>query len=229
MNKEQELQAELKRFAYAVSHDLQSPLRLITSYLQLIQRHLPQDDPKLQDFVNEALAGSQDMSSYINDLLQYSRVVNADYTPESFNITKLLSLELMKRQMKDENMVVTLDESTPFMVLAMKDQIKKLIEHLIDNAVKFRTEDQNLHISIDIQEVDNNIQIGIADNGIGIDGDNLSRVFELYRQLHPKSQYPGNGMGLAISQKIIALNKGKIWATSAKGGGATLWFTLPKM
>lgn len=227
MTKEQELQKELKRFAYAVSHDLQSPLRLVTSYLQLIQRQIPADDARLQDFVQEALTGSKDMASYIEDLLQYSRIINSDYQADTVDITKLISLDIMKRQAAGEDFEVTFDDNQTFHVLGVKEHVKKLIQHLIDNAIKFKNRDQKLALTIDIQPKGATLQVGISDNGIGISPDNVTRIFELYRQLHPKSEYKGNGMGLAICQKIIQLHQGEIWVNSVPQEGTTMFFTLP--
>jgi two-component system NtrC family sensor kinase len=217
---------ELESFAYVASHDLQEPLRAISSFLQLVEkRYKDKLDDKGRDFIHRAVNGAQRMQEMINDLLTYSRITTRGKSFELHSLEKILDRVLtnLSPTIERKNAVVTRD---PLPELTCDEsQIHRLFQNLISNAIKFCNRSQpDIHISA--KEQKDHWLLSVKDNGIGIDPAHQDTIFKIFQRLHGKGKYPGTGIGLAICQKIIDRHEGKIWVESKPGKGSTFFFTL---
>lgn len=218
--------ADLERFAYIASHDLQEPLRMIGSYVQLIEkRYAAKLDADGKEFIGYAVDGAKRMQTMINDLLSYSRLRHAVKRvacplEQSLRAT-LANLDLAIRDAEGE---VT-HEALPT-VHADPAQMLLLLQNLIGNALKFRG-DRPAKIHLSVQVTGGLATIAVHDAGLGIDPRFHQRIFEIFRRLHSASDYPGSGIGLAICRRIVESHGGKIWVESTAGAGSTFYFTLP--
>jgi light-regulated signal transduction histidine kinase (bacteriophytochrome) len=228
---EEELQrsnAELQQFAYVASHDLQEPLRMVSSYTQLLAEcYQGQLDAQADKFIAFATEGATRMQQLLEDLLDYSRVSRRPQPFEPINCTTILKdvLTDLAVTMQESSAVVTAD-SLPT-VLGDRTQLRQLLQNLISNAIKFRREEPPLvHIRAEPQE--DFWLFTVRDNGIGIDPQFAERIFVLFQRLHSRQEYPGTGIGLAICKKIVERHAGRIWVESHLGEGSTFYFTLPR-
>jgi PAS domain S-box-containing protein len=218
---------ELEQFAYISSHDLQEPLRMISSYLQLLQRRYQgQIDEKADKYIYYAVDGASRMQGLITDLLEFSRVATRATEPEltdsEFVLDQTLSnLELFIKQ----NRASVSHDPLP-KVIADSSQLGQVFQNLITNGLKFHGEEApKIHISAERKEKE--WQFSVKDNGIGIDPPYSEKIFEVFKRLHTKENYPGTGIGLAICKKIVERHGGHIWVESELGKGSTFYFTLP--
>ncbi|MGB9202106.1 sensor histidine kinase, partial [Methanobacterium sp.] len=220
--------AELEQFAYISSHDLQEPLRMIASYLQLLERRYKGElDAKADKYIKFSVDGATRMQNLIDDLLDFSRVTTQanELKPtdlESVYTDVLSNLEVLI----SENDAIIKHETLPI-IIADKTQISQVFQNLINNAIKFRSKDQP-KINITVKEEDNQWLFAVQDNGIGIDPKHSDRIFEVFKRLHKRRDYPGTGIGLAICRKIIERHGGRIWVESELGKGSIFYFTLQK-
>ena len=220
--------AELEQFAYISSHDLQEPLRMIASYLQLLERRYKGElDAKADKYIKFSVDGATRMQNLIDDLLDFSRVTTQanELKPtdlESVYTEVLSNLEVLI----SENDAIIKHETLPI-IIADKTQISQVFQNLINNAIKFRSKDQP-KINITVKEEDNQWLFAVQDNGIGIDPKHSDRIFEVFKRLHKRRDYPGTGIGLAICRKIIERHGGRIWVESELGKGSIFYFTLQK-
>ena len=218
---------ELERFAYVASHDLQEPLRMVTSYLQLIERRYRDKlDPEGIEFIDYAVDGSNRMKRLINDLLTYSRVgtKGKEFIPVECNkiMDNVLGSLKISIQEAGANVVV---HPLP-VVQADGMQMEMLFQNLIGNALKFRgTQPPIVEVKADRKE--DHWEFAISDNGIGIESKYLEKIFVLFQRLHTSQEYPGTGIGLAISKRIVERHGGKIWVESKPGEGTSFFFTIP--
>jgi PAS domain S-box-containing protein len=218
--------AELEQFAYVASHDLQEPLRMVTSYLQLIERRYKgRLDADADDFIGFAVDGAERMKGLINDLLAYSRVGTrgGDFRPVDCNAV----LDRVKQYLGlaiEENHATITSAHLPT-ILADEAQLVQLFQNLIGNAIKFHS-DRPPHIHIDVQMDAAEVLFSVRDNGIGIDPQFDQRIFVIFQRLHRKNEYGGTGIGLAICKKIVERHGGRIWVESLPGAGATFYFTI---
>lgn len=219
--------AELEKFAYIISHDLQEPLRMITSYLTLLQRHYADNlDSDANEFIYYAVDGAQRMRLMIQDLLAYSRVGTQALHIELTDCETVLqeALDNLHASISESNSIVTHD---PLPTLTVNPtQIIRLIQNLISNAIKFRGE-RPTQIHISARRDPQNWLFSVRDNGIGIEPQYAQRIFEIFQRLHTREQYPGTGIGLAICKRIVERHGGRIWVESQIGQGSTFYFTLP--
>jgi len=220
---------ELQQFAYVASHDLQEPLRMVSSYVQLLaRRYKGKLDEDADDFIDFAVDGANRMHVLINDLLTYSRI-GTKGTP-----FKLISTDdIMKEVLK--NLSVTIDENKAEItyhslpsIVADKNQFIQLFQNLLANAIKFKGKDVT-KITIKAEETDEGWNFSIKDNGIGMDSEFTDRIFVIFQRLHNRSEYPGTGIGLAVCKKIVERHGGRIWVESKQGVGSTFHFIIPKM
>lgn len=218
---------ELQQFAYVASHDLQEPLRMVTSYMQLLQqRYKDQLDPDAQEFINYAVDGATRMKALIQDLLIYSRVETA---AREFSVVDMNGLiKMVQRHLRftveETGTEITTDDLPK--IRADEQQITQLFQNLISNAIKFRS-DQTPRIHIGAEKEGRFWRFCVQDNGIGIDPQYYQRIFIIFQRLHNRSKYPGTGIGLAICKKVVERHGGTIWVESTPGQGTTFYFTLP--
>src|SRR6185437_3693749 len=219
--------AELEQFAYVASHDLQEPLRMVTSYTQLLaKRYKGKLDTDADEFIGYAVDGANRMQRLINDALAYSRVTTQGHGFELMDCHALLEevLDDLRLAVDESRAAVTHD--VQLTVMADRGQLGQVFQNLIGNAIKFRGQEPPwVHISA--MRKDAAWQFAIRDNGIGIDPQYADRIFVVFQRLHTKDEYPGTGIGLAICKKIIERHGGRIWVESQLGKGATFYFTLP--
>jgi light-regulated signal transduction histidine kinase (bacteriophytochrome) len=218
---------ELEQFAYISSHDLQEPLRMITSYLQLLQRRYQGNlDDKADKYIHFAVDGATRMQNLINDLLEFSRVAKSTRELETVNSEFILHQvqSNLKIMIKENNATVSHDPLPD--VLIDPTQMIQLFQNLIANGIKFHGDDPpKIHITAEKKEIE--WLFSVQDNGIGIDPHYSERIFEIFKRLHTREKYYGTGIGLAICKRIVERHGGRIWVESELGQGSTFYFTLP--
>jgi PAS domain S-box-containing protein len=229
-NRQQELarsNAELQQFAYVASHDLQEPLRMITSYLELLERRYKgQLDDKADKFIAYAVDGATRMQVLINDLLSYSRVGSKGQDWELVDCEKILQNVLSNLQLLIEQNNATITHTPLPQITADPSQLTQLFQNLISNAIKFRRE-TSPQIQIGVEYADDKWLFSVRDNGIGMEVQYLDRIFVIFQRLHSKTEYPGTGIGLAVCKKIVERHGGNLWVDSQPGYGSTFHFTFP--
>jgi PAS domain S-box-containing protein len=219
--------AELEHFAYAASHDLQEPLRMIAGYTQLLaRRYRGKLDNDADQFLQYTIEGTERLQALIRDLLSYSRVGrgDADHEPVDLEECAQASLANLQAAIGENGAQVEL-EPLP-VVRGRRSQLIQLFQNLIGNAVKYRRDDPPL-VRVSAERRGDEWLFAVRDNGIGIGPEYRDQVFELFRRLHGRSQYSGTGIGLAICKKIVESHGGRIWVGSEAGPGTTFEFTLP--
>jgi light-regulated signal transduction histidine kinase (bacteriophytochrome) len=218
--------AELERFAYVASHDLQEPLRMVSSYTQLIEkRYKDKLDADAHDFINFAVEGAKRMQQLINDLLAYSRVGTRGKSFEPTDCEAVLAAAIANLDVaiKENKAKVTHDPLPK--VMADEGQLIQLFQNLLDNAIKFHGKKlPRVHVSAERGE--NEWVFSVKDNGIGIDPQYFERIFIIFQRLH-REEYQGTGIGLAIAKRIVHRHGGQIWIGSEPSTGSTIYFTIP--
>ncbi len=219
--------AELEQFAYVSSHDLQEPLRMISSYLQLLQRRYQGNlDEKADKYIYFAVDGASRMQNLINDLLEFSRVTTRGREPEPTDCEFVLNQVLSNLELYIKENKATVSHDPLPEVMADNTQLAQVFQNLIINGIKFHSEEApKIHISAEKKA--NEWLFSVQDNGIGIDPQYSEKIFEVFKRLHKKEEYPGTGIGLAICKKIVERHGGRIWVESELGKGSTFYFTLP--
>jgi PAS domain S-box-containing protein len=218
---------ELKQFAYVASHDLQEPLRMVASYLQLLERRYADKlDDDAREFIGYAVDGATRMKSLITDLLTYSRVQTQQKALDAVNLEKVLdeSLHYLSATIEENQAMITHDPLP--VVKGDEGLLRQLLQNLIGNAIKYRR-DAPPQIHIGAEKGKNYWQFCVRDNGIGIESQYLDRIFIIFQRLHAKGKYPGTGIGLSICKKVVERHGGRIWAESEIGKGTTFYFTIP--
>lgn len=219
--------AELEQFAYVASHDLQEPLRMVSSFAQLLAlRYEDVFDAKAKEYIRYAVDGAKRMQMLIQDLLAYSRVGTQTkaFVPVEFDAIVRSAINNLREAIAESGAQVTYN-SMPTL-LADDTQMLQLFQNLIANAVKFRGE-QSPRIHIGAEPEDGQWRFSFRDNGIGIDPRHSNRIFLIFQRLNSRREYVGTGIGLAICKKIVDRHGGKIWVESEPGKGTTFFFTLP--
>jgi PAS domain S-box-containing protein len=219
--------ADLEQFAYAASHDLQEPLRMVASYVQLLaRRYRGKLDRDADEFIAFAVDGAERMQKLIRDLLTYSRVTRLGRPGEPVDLGQTLRTAMtnLKVAIEDSGACVTA-EPLPT-VKGDATGLTALIQNLLANAIKFRGPSApNIHVGVERRG--DEWHISVRDDGIGFDAGQAERIFVIFQRLHPAEKYEGSGIGLAICRKIVERHGGRIWAEPNAGGGATFHFTLP--
>jgi signal transduction histidine kinase len=218
---------ELERFAYVASHDLQEPLRMVISYLQLLERRYKDKlDSDALEFINYAVDGSNRMKTLINDLLAFSRVGSRGKEFALVNCEELFARVLNNLQVSiEENKAKVTHDPLPS-VIADDTQLESLFQNLIGNAIKFHGSQPPL-IHVGVHKDEKNWVFSVSDNGIGIDAQYFERIFIIFQRLHNRQEYGGTGIGLAISKRIVERHGGRIWIESQPEKGSTFFFTIP--
>lgn len=220
---------ELERFAYITSHDLQEPLRMVTSYLQLLkQRYSHAFDESGHEFIGFAVDGALRMKMLINDLLIYSHIKADEHNFITFSSGVALQKALMNLQLKIEETGAAIDYTDLPTITGSENQFVQLFQNLVGNAIKFHGENPPV-IKITAQRQGTEWLFTVSDNGIGIAPEYLQRIFVMFQRLHTREQYPGTGIGLAICKKVVEYHRGKLWVESTVGEGTTFYFTIPAL
>lgn len=218
---------ELQAFAFLASHDMREPLRMITSFMALLQKKYSTElDEKANQYIDFAIDGARRLSILINDLLEYSKVGFDQKLIEKID-TKALIQEVLKfksdiiRESHAEVIIGDLPD-----ISGIKTPVKILFQNLIGNALKYKNADTKPIIKISGKIIKDFLEFSIEDNGIGVEAEYLEHIFGILNRLHPKEKYPGTGMGLATCRKIVTQHGGKIWAESNIGAGSKFVFTM---
>jgi len=220
---------ELERFAYVASHDLRQPLRVIGSYLSLIERKLLgrlDDEEKI--FIGFAVDGAKRMDRMIIDLLDYSRIgrKNTDRQPVALDAALARALSNLEFLIKDAQAEIVVPANLPTLP-GYESELERLFQNLVSNAIKFRTNERLPKVTIICRETPREWIIAVSDNGIGIAPKDYDRLFVVFQRLVAREQYEGNGIGLAACRKIAEHHGGRIWVESELGQGSTFLVALP--
>jgi two-component system CheB/CheR fusion protein len=219
---------ELERFAYVASHDLQEPLRMVSSFLQLLQKKYNQQlDEEAQKYINFAAGGADRMKTLIADLLDFSRIttVKKEHTAVNLNELANKTLHILRTNIDECNasiIVAGLPE-----VYGDESQLMQLFQNLTTNALKYRGNVSPV-IEWGFTENKHEWEFFVKDNGIGIEAKHFEKIFIIFQRLHTRTEYSGTGIGLAICKKIVELHGGKIWVESSKEKGSTFYFTISR-
>jgi signal transduction histidine kinase len=224
---------ELQQFAYVASHDLKEPLRMVTSYVQLLaRRYAERLDTDAKEFIGFATGGAERMRALIDDLLHYSRVGSRAAALEPVDCASVISVVMANLEVAIAESGAEVRTGALPTVFADRVQIEQLFQNLIANAIKFRSERKPV-VTIAAQRVDSRDDGGsgwrfcVRDNGIGIDPQFAARIFLIFQRLHRREEYPGTGIGLAVCKKIVERRGGRIWVESQTDAGAVFFFTIP--
>jgi PAS domain S-box-containing protein len=239
----EESNERLEQFAYAASHDLQEPLRMVSSYLQLLEtRYADQLDEEAAEFIDFAVDGAERMRNMIDGLLEYSRVDTRGDPFEAVTLDDVLADVCDDLQMRIEESGADITAESLPDVVGDPGQLRQLFQNLLNNAIKYSGEDPpEVHVSAEKKAERRNVAnaaaeapqnaeewvISVSDEGVGIDSDDTDRVFEVFQRLHTFDEHSGTGIGLALCERIIDRHGGDIWVESELGEGATVSFTLP--
>lgn len=219
---------ELQQFAYIASHDLQSPLKTIVNYLDLLERnHGEQLGTDGQKLLHTTTAAATRMRTLINDLLDFSKV-GANMVFTEVNLNELVAEVLEEQQPDIQATQAVVEVGKLPTITAQRTDIKQVFSNLISNALKYRRPGVIPHLSIRASDEGNAHCFGFSDNGIGIAPQYYDQVFQIFQRLHGRNEYPGTGIGLATCKKLIDMYGGKIWIDSTPGIGSTFYLTIPK-
>lgn len=221
--------AELERFAHVVSHDLQEPLRMITSFLsQLEKKYGEVLDDKAKQYIFFAVDGAKRMRQIILNLLEFSRVGIIEDKISDVDLNKLLHEILAVNRRKIKQKQARIEFSQLPVLYTYKTLIRQIFQNLISNGLIYQHDENIPHISISSEETEGHWLFMVSDNGIGIDSVFYDKIFLIFQRLHHGEDHPGTGMGLAVTKKIVESLGGKIWLESTQGVGSNFYFTLPK-
>jgi PAS domain S-box-containing protein len=225
----QQSNEELEQFAYVASHDLQEPLRMVTSFLSLLERKYDgQLDDKAKQYIHFAVDGSKRMRQIILDLLEFSRVGRIREELDNVNLNVIVeSIVALNKDRIEENKATIRYVDLPT-IKSYETPVYQVLQNLISNSLKYHSTAESPKIEITVEEREREWLFNVKDNGIGIDPSYHAKVFQLFQRLHTKTEYSGSGIGLSLCKKIIEDLKGKIWIESEEGKGCTFIFTLPK-
>lgn len=222
--------AELEQFAYVASHDLQEPLRMVTSFLSLLEiNYATRFDEKGKSYIHFAVDGAKRMRQIILDLLEISRVGRAEDNMELLDLNLVVKdiLHLLGKQIDESNAFIQMDDLP--VLYAYRSSFVQVFQNLIGNSLKYKRKDVQPRISITVKETTDDCWLfAVADNGIGIDQEYFAKIFIIFQRLHNQNEFSGTGIGLAITKKIIENMGGKIWLESRPGNGTTFYFTVKK-
>jgi PAS domain S-box-containing protein len=224
-----QINQELEHFAYVASHDLQEPLRTITSFIQILERRYTNklDEDAIQ-FMGFVVDGAKRMQTLIHDLLEYSRINRFNTGYEKIDLNEIFNT--VSRVLKDKiesNDALVIAENLPY-VYGNRIQLTQVFQNLIDNAIKFKAKKRKPEIIISVNDLKDKWELTFKDNGIGISQEYFQRIFVIFQRLHTLEEYTGTGIGLAICKKIIERHGGEIWVDSSPGKGTEFHLTISK-
>ncbi|MEZ4371572.1 MAG: PAS domain S-box protein [Polyangiaceae bacterium] len=221
--------ADLEQFAYVASHDLQEPLRMVSAYMDLLQRdYSAQLDERAIRFIEYAVNGGKRMKELIDDLLAYSRIEAraVDRAPVECEAIVGAALRNLSQLAAESDAKVTWSDLPT--VYGEATQLLQVFQNLVGNGLKFRRPDVPAEVQISAREAGDDWLFCVRDNGVGFDAKFAERIFQMFQRLHPRTAYPGSGIGLAVAKRIVERHGGSIWAESKPGQGTLFYFTLPK-
>ncbi|MEO8553819.1 MAG: ATP-binding protein, partial [Kofleriaceae bacterium] len=209
-------------------HDLQEPLRMVSSYVQLLaRRYKGKLDPDADDFIGFTVEGVTRMQRLINDLLAYSRVGTREGVRQEIELEQVLAQVRTNLAQAIEDCQGEVTHDPLPRVPGNEPQLVQLIQNLVSNALKFHAKDRTPRVHVSARRDPAGWTIAVRDNGIGISSDYFERIFVIFQRLHPREIYDGTGIGLAIAQRIVERHGGRIWVDSVPDEGTTFSFTLP--
>ena len=218
---------ELEHFAHAVSHDLQEPLRMVNSYMQLLEkRYQAILDERANEYIFYAKDGAVRMERMIKGLLKYSRVGLDSHGLEVLKMTQMVELACFNLKLVIEDAGAEIEVAELPTVSGDRDLLIRLFQNLINNSLKYN-EQPTPSIHISAERGNGEWVFSVRDNGIGIAESDRERIFEIFQRLHTVDQYSGCGLGLSTCKKIVEHLSGKIWLESSLGEGSTFYFSLP--
>ena len=225
----QKSNSELEQFAYVASHDLQEPLRMVTSFLSQLEKKYGQSlDDKAKEYIFFAVDGAKRMRQIILDLLEFSRVGRTNESIKDIDLNEIVDeVKVLHSKQVEELHAKIISENLPS-IKYYKTPMRQLFQNLIGNSLKYHRKDVPPVINISATDKIEEWEFCIKDNGIGIDNQFFDKIFTIFQRLHNKDEYSGTGIGLAITKKIIDNMGGKIWVESELNNGSSFYFTLPK-
>jgi len=221
--------AELEAFAYVASHDLREPLRMVSSYVALLERrYAGLLDEEGLSYIHFARDGAQRLDRLILDLLEYSRVGRQSHPAEPVPLADVVQDAVANLQASvDENHgSIIVDDGLPI-IRGHRLELMRLMQNLIGNALKYHHPQRPPLVHVSVERRSDDWLVSVTDNGIGIKSDDLERVFGIFQRLHTRDEYPGTGIGLAVCRKIVEHHHGSIWAENGPDIGSRFCFTLP--
>lgn len=228
----EDMNADLRIFAYSMSHDLKEPIRMVGSFTSLLQKELSKENwdvESVKEFANYAANGSKKMDQLINNLLSYIQINSKQLNPEWIDVEKLVSgIVLMNlRVLVEENQAKIFFKGSS-KVYGNQQQLEMVFQNLISNAIKYSRKEETPVINIDIREEENGFFVDVDDNGMGIPINLQNKIFDLFQRVENTSSYQGTGIGLAICRKVMDIHKGSISFSSEEGKGTTFHLFFPK-
>ena len=219
--------ADLERYAYLASHDLQEPIRAVASFTQLLAlEYADKLDSNAREYIGYVVEGAKRMQALINQLLDYSRLGTRRKPFALVDCRKIYETAVANLKVAiDESGAVLTSADLP-QVMGDSVQLIQVFQNLLANAIKFRR-CHGPQVHVRAEPKDKEWQFAVRDNGIGIDSRNFDRLFVIFQRLHHRDEYPGTGIGLAVCKKIVDLHGGRIWVESKPGEGSTFYFTIP--
>ena len=219
---------ELEQFAYVASHDLQEPLRMVSSFLRLLEeKYAGALDEAGKKYIHFAVDGSERMKKLIQDLLEFSRISSKKGTMESINCNEITDNILTIYQVTIAELNAAIDVKRLPAIMGVRPQIQQLFQNLIGNALKYHGQ-KPVSIEVGYKELDEEFEFYIKDNGTGIQPKFFEKIFVIFQRLHNMSEISGTGIGLAVCKKIVEKHNGRIWVESEPGNGSSFYFTIPK-
>lgn len=221
--------AELEQFAFVASHDLQEPLRMVTSFLsQLEKKYADELDEKAKKYIWFATDGARRMRQIIMDLLNYSRFGRVEIEKAPIDLNQIMkSIVQDYREIIKETKAIVKWNTLP-VITADQTSVKRLLSNLVSNALKYHSDGIRPEIIVGAKETEDTWTVSVSDNGIGINPEYSEKIFNIFQRLHSNDEYSGTGIGLAVCRKIVDSHGGNIWMESVEGEGSTFYFTIPK-
>lgn len=220
---------ELERFAFIASHDLQEPLRMISSFTTLLKdEYGDKMNEEATEYMGFVIDASLRMQKLVTDLLEYSRIGSDATDFEEVDANEQLDIALMNLKGVIESGNITISRDTLPCISANATQFCRVLQNLIGNAVKYRDNNRSGEIHIGVTESNSDWVFAVSDNGIGIEGKHIDQIFTIFKRLHNKDEFSGTGIGLSECKRIVDLFGGSIWVESEKDSGSTFYFSIPR-
>ncbi len=220
---------ELEQFAFVAAHDLQEPLKVAYSYLQLFdKKYKGKLDDNADKMMVAIIENTERLQNLVQSLLKYSQAGRTQIQYKGWDSSVLLNRAIENLKVSIEESAAVIRHEGCHIIWGDEIQLTQLFQNLIGNAIKFRKKEEAPAIYISVRQEDAQWVFAVQDNGIGIAPEDTQRIFDLFRRLHPQSEYTGCGIGLALCKKIVESHRGRIWVESEIGKGTTVYFTIPK-